>query len=232
MSTIPETREALPRADGQGAREHQAGVHLDPQRQGDHLAARHGPGRGLRQPDAAQPGGAGRRRPSRGSSRCSRGTRGSRPRSRRRSATRTSGSNPASQGGMIRVPLPSLNEERRKELVKIVHKLAEEGRVAVRHARTHARDTLKKLDKSPRTTRSTPRRTCRSCTTITSQDRRDGEGEGSGDHGGLSAMTDDAARADPRERRDPRARRHHHGWQRPLGARARTCRGRSAIARG
>jgi ribosome recycling factor len=38
-----------------------------------------------------------------------------------------------------------MNEERRKELVKIVHKLAEEGRVAIRHARTHARDALKKL---------------------------------------------------------------------------------------
>jgi len=57
------------------------------------------------------------------------------------------GLDPAAQGGIIRVPLPSLNEERRKELVKIVHKLAEEGRVAVRHARTHARDTLKKLEK-------------------------------------------------------------------------------------
>jgi ribosome recycling factor len=57
------------------------------------------------------------------------------------------GLDPAAQGGIIRVPLPSLNEERRKDLVKIVHKLAEEGRVAVRHARTHARDALKKLDK-------------------------------------------------------------------------------------
>jgi len=43
------------------------------------------------------------------------------------------------------VPLPSMNEQRRKELVKIVHKLAEEGKIAVRHARTHARETLKKL---------------------------------------------------------------------------------------
>jgi ribosome recycling factor len=57
------------------------------------------------------------------------------------------GLNPQNQGGMIRVPLPALNEERRRELVKIVHKLAEEGRIAVRHARTHARDSAKKLDK-------------------------------------------------------------------------------------
>jgi ribosome recycling factor len=49
---------------------------------------------------------------------------------------------------MIRVPLPALNEQRRKELVKVVHKLAEEGRIAVRHARTEARDRLKKLEKT------------------------------------------------------------------------------------
>ena len=59
------------------------------------------------------------------------------------------GLNPSSQGGMIRVPLPSLNEQRRKDLVKVVHKLAEEGRIAVRHGRTEARDRLKKLEKVP-----------------------------------------------------------------------------------
>jgi ribosome recycling factor len=56
------------------------------------------------------------------------------------------GLDPATQGGIIRVPLPSLNEQRRKDLVKVIHKLAEEGRIAVRHARTHARDVLKKLN--------------------------------------------------------------------------------------
>ena len=56
------------------------------------------------------------------------------------------GLDPATQSGVIRVPLPSMNEQRRKELVKVVHKLAEEGRVAVRHARTDARDRVKKLD--------------------------------------------------------------------------------------
>ena len=57
------------------------------------------------------------------------------------------GVNPMTQGTLIRVPLPMLSEERRKELVKIVHKLAEEGRVAVRHARTEALSKIKKLDK-------------------------------------------------------------------------------------
>lgn len=56
------------------------------------------------------------------------------------------GLNPATQGNLIRVPLPALNEERRRDLVKIVHKLAEEGRIAVRHGRTEARDRIKKLE--------------------------------------------------------------------------------------
>ncbi|MBL8996014.1 MAG: ribosome recycling factor [Gemmatimonadales bacterium] len=56
------------------------------------------------------------------------------------------GLDPAVQGHVIRVPLPSMNEQRRKELAKLVHKYAEDGRIAVRHARTHARDLLKKLD--------------------------------------------------------------------------------------
>ncbi len=55
------------------------------------------------------------------------------------------GLDPAHQGSVIRVPLPSMNEQRRKELVKMLHNLAEDGRVAIRHARTDARDKLKKL---------------------------------------------------------------------------------------
>lgn len=58
------------------------------------------------------------------------------------------GLDPSSQGGAIRVPLPSMNEQRRKELVKVINKLAEEGRIGVRHARTDGRDRLKKLDKT------------------------------------------------------------------------------------
>jgi ribosome recycling factor len=56
------------------------------------------------------------------------------------------GLNPATQGNLIRVPLPALSQERRKELVKVVHKLAEEGRIAVRHARTDAISRIKKLE--------------------------------------------------------------------------------------
>ena len=55
------------------------------------------------------------------------------------------GLDPSAQGGVIRVPLPQMNEQRRKELVKIVHQHAEDGRIVVRRARTDARDKLKKL---------------------------------------------------------------------------------------
>src|SRR4029078_3570195 len=53
--------------------------------------------------------------------------------------------NPMTQSGTIRVPIPALNEERRRDLVKVVHKLAEEARIGIRHARTEGRDNTKKL---------------------------------------------------------------------------------------
>jgi ribosome recycling factor len=56
------------------------------------------------------------------------------------------GLTPASDGHLIRIPLPPLNEERRKELVKVIHKLAEDGRVAVRHARTDGLAKIKKTE--------------------------------------------------------------------------------------
>jgi ribosome recycling factor len=56
------------------------------------------------------------------------------------------GLTPSNDGNLIRIPLPPLNEERRKELVKVVHKFAEEGRVAIRHARTEAIARIKKTE--------------------------------------------------------------------------------------
>ena len=56
------------------------------------------------------------------------------------------GLTPSNDGNLIRIPLPALNEERRKELVKVVHKFAEEGRVAIRHARTEAIARIKKTE--------------------------------------------------------------------------------------
>lgn len=54
------------------------------------------------------------------------------------------GMNPTIQGKLIRLVLPELSEERRVEFVKLTKKLAEEGRVAIRHVRRDAMDTLKK----------------------------------------------------------------------------------------
>ncbi|HEX6559738.1 MAG TPA: ribosome recycling factor [Longimicrobiales bacterium] len=54
------------------------------------------------------------------------------------------GLNPSNDGNVIRVPIPQLTEERRKDMVKLLHKLAEEGRVAIRHARQEANKDLKK----------------------------------------------------------------------------------------
>lgn len=55
------------------------------------------------------------------------------------------GLNPSNDGKVIRVPIPSLTDERRKELSRHVHKLAEEGRNQVRQSRREANDRLKKL---------------------------------------------------------------------------------------
>jgi ribosome recycling factor len=52
------------------------------------------------------------------------------------------GLNPSNDGNVIRVPVPPLNEERRKEYVKLLHKMAEEGKVSIRHARHKARDSV------------------------------------------------------------------------------------------
>lgn len=51
--------------------------------------------------------------------------------------------NPSNDGSIIRIPIPALTEERRKEFVKQLHKLAEEARVAVRQARKDANDDVK-----------------------------------------------------------------------------------------
>ena len=56
------------------------------------------------------------------------------------------GLNPSNDGTIIRIPLPLLTEERRKELVKIVRKLAEDGKIAVRHGRTDVIGKIKKVE--------------------------------------------------------------------------------------
>lgn len=57
------------------------------------------------------------------------------------------GLNPANDGNVIRLPIPSLTEERRKELTKVVHKMGEEIKTAIRNVRRDANDDVKKLEK-------------------------------------------------------------------------------------
>ena len=57
------------------------------------------------------------------------------------------GFNPSADGGVVRVPIPPLTEERRLEMVKILHRMAEEGKVSIRHARHDARDELSQMQK-------------------------------------------------------------------------------------
>lgn len=57
------------------------------------------------------------------------------------------GLSPATEGQVLRLRIPELNEERRKELVKVAHKYAEAAKVAVRHVRRDGLDVLKKLEK-------------------------------------------------------------------------------------
>jgi ribosome recycling factor len=57
------------------------------------------------------------------------------------------GLNPATDGQLIRVPLPELTQERRSELVKVAHKYAEQARVAVRNVRRDGMDLLKRMEK-------------------------------------------------------------------------------------
>jgi ribosome recycling factor len=57
------------------------------------------------------------------------------------------GITPSNDGQVIRLAIPQLTEERRRDLVKVVHSRAEEGRVALRNVRRHHKDELEKLEK-------------------------------------------------------------------------------------
>jgi ribosome recycling factor len=57
------------------------------------------------------------------------------------------GLNPQTEGQVIRLRIPEMNEQRRKEMVKVAHKYTEEARIAVRHVRRDGLDLLKKLEK-------------------------------------------------------------------------------------
>ena len=68
------------------------------------------------------------------------------------------GLNPANDGKIIRIPIPPLNEERRKELVKRLHTVAEDHRVAIRNVRRDGNESVKKLLKDKKITEDEDRR--------------------------------------------------------------------------
>ncbi len=57
------------------------------------------------------------------------------------------GLNPSVDGNILRVPIPPLTEERRKEYVKLLHKMAEDGRIAVRHVRQETKNQLLQMQR-------------------------------------------------------------------------------------
>ena len=79
------------------------------------------------------------------------------------------GLNPTNDGKVIRIPIPALTDERRKELSKIVHKFAEEGRNGIRLVRREANDKLKKLLKDSKISQDDERRSLDEVQKITDQ---------------------------------------------------------------
>jgi ribosome recycling factor len=79
------------------------------------------------------------------------------------------GLNPANDGKLVRVPIPTLTEERRKELSKLVHRYAEEARNGVRQVRRDANDRLKKLLKDHKISEDDERRAVDDVQKITDQ---------------------------------------------------------------
>jgi ribosome recycling factor len=79
------------------------------------------------------------------------------------------GLNPASDGKVVRIPIPALTEERRKDMSRLVHKYAEEGRNVVRQVRRDANDRLKKLLKDHKISEDDERRALEEVQKITDQ---------------------------------------------------------------
>lgn len=62
--------------------------------------------------------------------------------------TSSLGITPQVDGKIIRIPIPELSEERRRDLIKVVKKISEDGRIAIRHNRRDAMETIKKMQKA------------------------------------------------------------------------------------
>ena len=89
-------------------------------------------------------------------------------------AIRTSdlGLNPASDGKVIRVPIPSLTEERRKDLVKHIHKVLENHRTAVRNIRRDVKEAVEKLEKEKKISEDDKKRTLDELEKVTHQETK------------------------------------------------------------
>ena len=128
------------------------------------------------------------------------------------------GLTPGNDGNVIRLTIPELTEERRKDLVKVVRSIAEEGRVSIRNIRRDVMHDLKELKGEGEVGEDEERRAeTRAAEADGREDRRDRllpVGQGRGDPRGLGD-----------------SRRHHHGRQRALGARPAGCRCSRATAR-
>ena len=125
------------------------------------------------------------------------------------------GLNPQTEGQTIRVPIPELNQERRRELTRVAAKYAEQARVAVRNVRRDGIEVLRRLEKDGEISQDEQRKlqTRRPAADRRPHqaDRRDAGAEGQGNPAGLMSL----AAASPRSA--AAAYRDHHGRQRPLG---------------
>ncbi|MCF7803174.1 MAG: ribosome recycling factor [Candidatus Marinimicrobia bacterium] len=79
------------------------------------------------------------------------------------------GLNPQNDGTVIRLPIPELTKERREELTRYVHKLAEEGRIAIRNIRRDANETVKELEKEHEISEDNARRALETIQTYTDE---------------------------------------------------------------
>ena len=102
------------------------------------------------------------------------------------------GLTPSNDGNVIRLQIPELNEERRRELVKVVHGVAEEGKVAVRNIRRDVMHDLRELKKEGEVGEDDERRAeaeLQKRTDDATRDRRAPEGQGRRDPRGLRRLT-------------------------------------------
>ena len=100
------------------------------------------------------------------------------------------GLTPSNDGKLIRLPIPTLTEERRKELVKVVRRVGEDGKVAIRNVRRDVMQHLRELVTKGDVGDDEERRGAASAEDhrrAHEGDRRSPEGQGDGDHGGLRA---------------------------------------------